>query len=103
MCVDIGWCGIICSRDAIQVVSAPDMVRLAQCICTMSALFRRYAYGGHICLACIVMISCTSACVIMLCLSALILLQTRFRYMCRRVTVLAACTWPSVGFVQPSC
>ena len=40
VCVDIGWCDFICRRDAIEVVSARDMVRLTQCICTMFALFR---------------------------------------------------------------
>ena len=38
--VDIGWCDIICLLDASQVVSARDMVRLAQCVCTMSAVIR---------------------------------------------------------------
>ena len=63
----------------IQFVSARDMVRLAQCICTMSALFWNIRW------------------------SALILITDAFRYVCRRLTVLAACTWPSLGFVQPSC
>ena len=40
VCMDIGWCDIICLLDAIQVVSARDMVRLAQCVCTMSAVIR---------------------------------------------------------------
>ena len=46
VCVNLGWCDIFCSRDAIQVVSARDMVRLAQCLCTMSALFRSI-HGSH--------------------------------------------------------
>jgi len=46
VCVNLGRCDIFCSRDAIQVVSARDMVRLAQCICTMSALFRSI-HGSH--------------------------------------------------------
>ena len=37
---NFGWCDISCSRDAIQVVSVREMVRLAQGICTMSALVR---------------------------------------------------------------
>ena len=46
VCVTLGWCDIICSRDAIQVVCTRDLVRLAPCICTMSALFRSIQ-GSH--------------------------------------------------------
>ena len=46
VCVTLGWCDIICSRDAIQVVCARDLVRLAPCICTMPALFRSIQ-GSH--------------------------------------------------------
>ena len=46
VCLTLGWCDIICPRDAIQVVFARDLVRLAPCICTMSALFRSIQ-GSH--------------------------------------------------------
>ena len=64
------------------------------------------AYRGHINLPCIVMISYTSACVNMPCLSALIIfiiITAAFSFLYRRLTVLAVCTWSSLGSDQPSC
>ena len=78
VCVTLGWYDIICSRDAIQVVSARDMVRLAPCICTMSALFRNIQGSHSSPLHCDVL--CTSACVNMPCLSAFILITAAFPF-----------------------
>ena len=98
VCVDIGWCGIICLFNLyLRVIWCDLLSAYVPCLLCFGTC------GGLLCLACIVMLSCTSACVNMPCLSALILSTDAFRYVCRRLTVLAACTWPSLGFVQPSC